>query len=310
MGFAELMTDNTMKTLVTGGTGFVGRKLLSKLEQPGIVTRNASRARSKLADDAGQIIEWDPMSGPKKFDASYSAVVNLMGESIAEGRWTEEKKRRIRDSRVVGTRNLVDSLLKAEKLPEVLVSASAVGFYGDPGEDVVTEQHASGEGFLPDVCKEWETEAVRLTNHGVRVVLIRIGIVLGKEGGALEKMLPLFRWGLGGKLGDGKQWMPWIHVDDLVKLILWSMNTPSVSGPINAVAPHPVRNADFTQALAGAVSRPAFLPAPKFGLKLALGEFAESLFFSQHIVPEKALTHGFEFQFAELGIALTEIVTA
>ena len=244
MGFTEILTDNMMKTLVTGGTGFVGNKLLSKLNKPGIVTRNASRARDKVGGDAGQFIEWDPTSGQVDFGNSfdYSAVVNLMGESIAEGRWTDEKKRRIRDSRVLGTQNLVDSLLRADKLPDVLVSASAVGFYGDPGEDIVTEQHEVGDGFLPNVCQEWEAEALRIADHGVRVVLIRIGIVLGKEGGALEKMLPLFRFGLGGKLGSGKQWMPWVHVDDLVNLMLWSINTPSVSGPVNAVAPNPVRN--------------------------------------------------------------------
>ncbi len=299
-----------MKTLVTGGTGFVGNKLLSKLTDPGVVTRDASRSRSKLPNNVDQVFEWDAAKGLKDFGPSfdYQAVVNLMGESIADGRWTEEKKKRIRDSRIVGTRHLVDSILTADRLPEVLVSASAVGYYGDPGEDVVTERHAAGEGFLPDVCEQWEAEALRMTDHGVRVVLIRIGIVLGAGGGAMEKMLPLFRWGLGGKLGDGKQWMPWIHVDDLVNLIAWAVNNRNLSGPVNAVAPNPVRNVQFTRALARAVNRPAFLPAPKFGLKLALGEFADSLFFSQRVTPEKALTNGFDFQFADLDAALTEIV--
>jgi uncharacterized protein (TIGR01777 family) len=299
-----------MKTLVTGGTGFVGKKLLSKLDNPGVVTRNALRSRPKLPDNVGQVIEWDAASGPTQFSDSfdYQAVVNLMGESIADGRWNEDKKKRIRDSRVLGTRNLVDSLLALDRLPSVLVSASAVGFYGDPGEEVVTEQHAMGDGFLPDVCRDWENEAVRLAEHGVRVVLVRIGIVLGKEGGALEKMLPLFRWGLGGKLGDGQQWMPWIHVDDLVDMIVWTINADDVSGPVNGVAPNPVRNADFTQSLAKAVNRPAVLPAPRFGLKLALGEFADSLFFSQRVVPEKALANGFVFQFGQLDSALSEVV--
>lgn len=305
-----MISDKNMKTLVTGGTGFVGKKLLSKLDNPGVVTRDAARTRARVAGTVGQIIEWDAAAGPKDFGepCNYRAVVNLMGESIADGRWNEEKKKRIRDSRVVGTRNLVDSILKANRLPDVLVSASAVGYYGDPGEAVVTEQHIAGEGFLPDVCEEWEAEALRIADHGVRVVLIRIGIVLGNGGGAMEKMVPLFRWGLGGKLGDGKQWMPWIHVDDLVNLIVWATNTPDVSGPLNAVAPNPVRNSEFTQSLANAVNRPAFLPAPKFGLKVALGEFADSLFFSQRVVPEKALTNGFEFQFADLDEALKDIV--
>ena len=300
-----------MKTLVTGGTGFVGRRLLSKLHNPGVVTRNATRTRASLGEKVGEILEWDVAARSRELDEGfdYRAVVNLMGESIAEGRWTEEKKKRIRDSRVLGTRNLVDSMIKSDRLPEVFVSASAVGYYGDPGEEVVTERHGVGDGFLPKVCQEWENEALKLTEHGVRVVLIRIGIVLGKEGGALEKMLPLFRWGLGGKLGDGQQWMPWIHVEDLVDLIVWSINTNDVSGPVNGVAPNPVRNIDFTRDLASAVGRPAFLPAPKFGLRLALGEFAESLFFSQRVVPEAALASGFNFQFADLDSALKEVVS-
>ena len=300
-----------MRTLVTGATGFVGRRLLSKLEDPGVVTRNASKTKAKLGKTVGEILEWDVAAHSMELaeGAEYPAVINLMGESIAEGRWTDEKKKRIRDSRVLGTRNLVDSLIQSGRLPNVFVSASAVGFYGDPGNDIVTEQHIVGEGFLSEVCQQWEAEALRIADHGVRVVLVRIGIVLGKEGGALEKMVPLFRWGLGGKLGDGQQWMPWIHVDDLVNLIVWSINTDQVSGPINAVAPNPVRNIDFTRGLAAAVGRPAFLPAPKFGLRIALGEFAESLFFSQRVVPEKALTNGFNFQFKDLESALAEIVS-
>ena len=299
-----------MKTLVTGGTGFVGRKLLAKLAEPGVVTRNASKATATLGETAGQILEWDVAKRSKALDEGfdYPAVVNLMGESIADGRWTEDKKKRIRDSRVLGTRNLVDSLIESDRLPKVFVSTSAVGFYGDPGDDIVTEKHAVGSGFLPEVCQQWEAEALKIADHGVRVVLIRVGIVLGEQGGALEKMLPLFRWGLGGKLGDGQQWMPWIHVEDLVNLIVWSINTDDVSGPVNGVAPHPVRNVDFTRGLASAVGRPAFLPAPKFGLRLALGEFAESLFFSQRVVPEKALTNGFDFQFADLDSALSDLV--
>jgi len=299
-----------MKTLVTGGTGFVGKRLLSELNDSGVVTRNAAKTKARLPETVGEVLEWDVLSRTKEFGDTfdYGAVVNLMGESIADGRWTEDKKKRIRDSRILGTRNLVDSMINSGRLPEVLVSASAVGFYGDPGDDVVTEQYQGGDGFLPEVCQEWEAEAMKLAEHGVRVVLIRIGIVLGKEGGALEKMLPLFRWRLGGKLGDGQQWMPWIHVDDLVNLILWAIKT-DVSGPVNAVAPNPVRNKEFTQILASAVGRPAFLPAPKFGLRIALGEFADSLFFSQRVVPEKALTNGFNFQFGDLDSALADIVS-
>jgi uncharacterized protein (TIGR01777 family) len=298
-----------MKALVTGGTGMVGEKLLGLLDRADVVTRNASRAAQKIVASYGQIVEWDPSAGKLNMDSlpSYDVVFNLMGEPIAEGRWTTAKKRRIRASRVQGTRNLVDSLIDRGPLPSVFVSASAVGFYGDPGDAVVTETHPAGNGFLTDVCQEWEAEADRLTQHGVRVVKLRIGIVLAQGGGALGKMLPLFKLGLGGKLGSGDQWMPWIHVDDLVSMMKWSATTDQVSGALNAVAPNPVTNKQFTKTLAAAVNRPAFLPAPKFALRLALGEFANSLFFSQRVVPEAAVGAGFQFQYPRLDGALEQI---
>jgi uncharacterized protein (TIGR01777 family) len=231
-----------------------------------------------------------------------------MGESIAEGRWTKEKKQRIRDSRVAGTRNLVDAFIVADQLPKVFVSASAIGFYGDSGEAIADESHAPGQGFLTDVCTQWEAEAMRLQDYGVRVVCLRIGIVLGDGGGAMEKMVPLFRWGLGGKLGDGQQWMAWIHVDDLVSLIFWALENDSVSGPVNATAPNPVRNREFTKVLARAVSRPAFLPVPKLAVRMLAGEFANSLFFSQRVVPAAALAKGFQFQFSDLKHAIEDIL--
>jgi uncharacterized protein (TIGR01777 family) len=231
-----------------------------------------------------------------------------MGESIAEGRWTKKKKQRIRDSRVEGTRKLVDAFIVSGQLPKAFVSASAIGFYGDSGESIADETHAPGHGFLTDVCTQWESEAMRLQDHGVRVVCLRIGIVLGDGGGAMEKMVPLFRWGLGGKLGDGKQWMAWIHVDDLVSLIVWALENDSVSGPVNATAPNPVRNRKFTKVLAQAVGRPAFLPVPKFGVRMLAGEFANSLFFSQRVVPAAALAKGFQFQFSDLRQAIEDIL--
>ncbi len=232
----------------------------------------------------------------------------MMGESIADGRWSDERKKRIRESRVKGTRHLVDALIESGTLPKVMVSASAIGIYGDSGESIVEENHQHGSGFLTDVCQEWEEEANRLTQHGVRVVNLRIGIVLGAEGGAIEKMLPIFRWCLGGNLGSGKQWMAWIHLDDLLAMICWAIENESVIGPLNATAPNPVRNFELTKALAQAVGRPAFLPAPKFGLRLVLGEFANSLFFSQRVVPAAALAGGFQFQFSDVKSALAEIV--
>jgi uncharacterized protein (TIGR01777 family) len=299
-----------MSILLTGGTGFVGKKLIDRLEGVSITSRNGQRAREKFADKVNSVIEWKPATQDLTLPSGrpYDQVINLMGESIAEGRWSDAKKKRIRDSRVQGTRKLVDALLKSDEPPSTFVSASAIGIYGDAGEATVDEQHEHGTGFLTDVCQEWEAEAFRLADHGVRVVCLRIGIVLGQSGGALEKMLPLFKWGLGGKLGSGKQWMAWIHVDDLVSMIVWALNANSVSGPVNATAPNPVRNKEFTAALAKTVNRPAWLPAPKFGLRLALGEFANSLFFSQKVVPNAALENGFVFQFPNLEKALVDIV--
>ena len=231
-----------------------------------------------------------------------------MGDSIAEGRWTEEKKKSIRDSRVIGTKNLIQGLIDSGQKPDSFVSASAVGFYGDAGDAKVTESHPQGDGFLPDVSREWEEAADLIASHGTRVVKIRIGIVLGADGGALEKMIPLFKLGLGGKLGSGKQWFPWIHVEDLARLFKWGIETPAANGVYNATAPNPVTNAQFTQQLAKSLNRWAILPAPKFGLKIALGEFADSLFFSQNVVPEKAVSEGFEFTHPQLPAALSDIV--
>lgn len=305
------ISSRIMSILVTGGTGFVGNHLLPLLDEVIVTSRNASRAREKLAEGV-EVVQWDPMAGPLELpaDKSVSAVVNLMGDSIAEGRWNAAKKKSIRDSRVLGTQNLIRGLLDSGQKPDVFVSASAVGFYGDAGESVVTESHPEGTGFLAEVSRQWEDAADAIADSGVRVVKLRIGIVLGRDGGALEKMIPLFKLGLGGKLGSGKQWFPWIHVTDLVQMIRWAIETRSANGVFNATAPTPVRNAEFTQQLAQAVNRWAVLPAPKFGLKLALGEFADSLFFSQNVVPEKAMAEGFEFQFSELPAALTDIVNS
>lgn len=297
-------------TLVTGATGFVGRKLLSQLEHPFVVSRSLASAKKKLSLPDDQIIEWDPQ---ETFPTTVSSthfrhVVNLMGDPIAQGRWNEDKKKRIRDSRVIGTRNLIDGLIARGELPDVFVSASAIGFYGDSGEDVVEETHQKGSGFLPDVCEEWEHEALRFEEHGVRVVCLRIGIVLGADGGAINEMAPLFRWCLGGNLGNGKQWMAWVHVNDLVSLIQFCIANDSLRGPVNATAPNPVRNSEFTKTLAKAIGRPAVLPVPRFALRLALGEFANSLYFSQRVVPKAALDAGFNFEFADVAPAIQQSV--
>lgn len=309
--FGSNIKANAMSTLVTGATGFVGRRLLHELGPCTICSRNAQRAKKNLGSRIENALQWDPIK--ENLDLSvqprFDSVINLMGEPIAEGRWTDAKKKRIRDSRVVGTRKLVDAILASGSLPKSFVSASAVGIYGDCGDTIVDETHPHGSGFLVEVCEEWEKEAARLGDHGVRVVNLRIGIVLGRDGGALAQLVPIFRWGLGGKLGNGKQWIPWIHVTDLVSLIVWGVSANTVSGPVNASAPNPVRNSELTRELAKQLKRPAFLPVPKLGVRVAVGEFANSLFDSQRVVPEVALSHGFHFQFSELSTAIKDVLS-
>jgi uncharacterized protein (TIGR01777 family) len=301
-----------MTTLLTGATGFVGKRLLPRLEDPVIFSRNAQRAKEKLAGQIKHAIEWDPVAEDLSSDhfssLTVDSVINLMGEPIAEGRWNADKKKRIRDSRVLGTRRLIDALLKADRLPKVMISASAVGIYGDSGEKTVEEDSPHGSGFLTEVCEEWEAEALRFEQHGVRVVLLRIGIVMGIGGGALDGLIPVFKSGAGGPLGSGKQWVPWIHVDDLVNLILWCRENEAIRGPVNASAPNPVRNKELAKALGRCLGRPAIIPAPKFAVRLALGEFADSLFYSQRVVPATALSHGFNFEFTQLSAALEDLI--
>ncbi|MFT5302159.1 MAG: hypothetical protein ACI814_002973 [Mariniblastus sp.] len=301
-----------MTILLTGGTGFVGRELIDKIEDCVLTSRNATRAQQKLEVDPSRIIQWDPENEPLELSdkSHFTAVINLMGDSIAEGRWTSSKKLRIRNSRVEGTRKLVDALLARETLPSVFVSASAIGIYGDSGEDVVDESHPHGSGFLTDVCEEWEAETTRLSERGVRVVCMRIGLVIGSQGGVIGKLAPIFRWGIGGPLGNGKQWMSWIHVQDLVSQILWTIKTEAIQGPLNATSPNPVRNREFTQSLAKAVGRPAFIPVPKFGLRIGVGEFANSLFFSQRVVPKLSLEHGFQFRFNHIDEAIQDVLAS
>ncbi len=298
-----------MQALVTGGTGFVGRQLLGLLDRPTVLSRDVGRAQRALGSAAGRVIGWDPLAGPPPAEAfaGVDVVFHLAGESVAEGRWTTAQKARIRDSRVIGTRNLVAGIASAESRPRALVSASAVGYYGDRGEEELTEASAPGHDFLAEVCQAWEREALAADSLGLRVVLARTGIVLG-QGGALAKMLTPFRLGAGGPLGNGKQWMPWIHVADLARLYLHAADTSTIRGPMNAVGPHPVRNSEFTKALGRAVHRPAFMPAPYLALRLAFGEFAQVLFASQRVIPQVAAESGFRFEYPKIDQALAAIL--
>ena len=293
-----------MTTVITGGTGLIGRGLLAKLPNATVLTRDPARAVARLGAVDARL--WRPEEGPAPVEALAGAdvIFNLAGEPVASGRWSAERKRRIRDSRVLGTRNLVAGLAAHEHRPRVLVSASAVGVYGDRADEVLDEDSAPGEGFLADVCAEWEAEAMAATRLGIRVVCVRIGVVLAPDGGALTRMMTPFRMGVGGRLASGKQWMPWVHVDDVVGLLLLAAQTPEIRGPINAVAPEPAQNAEFVRAFGQAIGRPAFIPVPKTALRLALGEMSQILTASQRVVPRSALSLGYDFEYPELGSAL------
>ncbi len=299
-----------MATLITGASGLVGHRLVPQLDDVIITSRNATQAKQKFGSGINDVIQWDPASAELNLPAQppINAVVNLMGESIATGRWSEAKKKSIRDSRVLGTKKLVAAILAQPMPPSVFVSASAVGYYGSRGDEKLTESSPSGTGFLAEVCKDWEAASLPLEASGIRVVRVRFGIVLANEGGALPEILKPFRMGLGGPLGNGKQYFPWIHIDDVVGIILHAINVPTVRGTVNAAAPGAVTNKQWTQELANAVGRPALIPVPKFALRLTLGEFADSLFFSQQVVPNAILASGYKFKYPDLSSCLRNLI--
>lgn len=299
-----------MTFLITGATGFLGRRLVDLLLAAGHSVAYLGRKRSKSLDSRAAFHLWsDPVNGMPELKAvpRCDAVIHLAGEPIAQ-RWTNEAKTRIRESRILGTRDLVDGIGQLQHKPGALISASAIGYYGNRGDDILTEQSAPGEGFLADLCKHWEEEADRCRQLGLRVVKIRIGIVLGEDGGALKKMLPLFRTGFGGRLGNGSQWMSWIHREDLLRMLIWAATTPHIAGVLNGTAPAPVTNAQFTRDLALILGKPAIIPAPRLGLRLLLGEMSDALFESIRAVPVAAERQGFQFHFRELQPALGAIL--
>jgi hypothetical protein len=292
-----------MNITITGASGFVGRRLIERL-----LTENHSLHLLGRTPRSGvPCSTWDVLgesAPPVESLVNVDAVVHLAGEPVAQ-RWTPQAKRRIRATRVEGTRRLVEGLSALERRPAVLVCASAIGIYGSRGDEILTESSPTGEGFLADVCREWESAADLAQPLGVRVVKLRIGMVLGRPGGALARMLPAFKAGLGGRLGSGKQWMSWIHLDDLVELIRDSIEHPEVRGVVNATAPNPVPNAEFTRVLASVLRRPAVVPVPAFALRLLFGEMAQILLESQRVLPQ---VPGFRFQYPELAPALRQLV--
>jgi len=294
------------RILVTGASGPIGTALLASFEpQPIQVVRLVRGPASNEAQ-----ISWNPLVPLAPTAVSgFDAVVHLAGETIV-GRWTEAKKKAIRESRVQGTRNLAAALAQSDVKPRVLVCASAVGFYGNRGDEVLREESPTGQGFLAEVCREWEDACRIASEAGIRTVNIRIGLVLSATGGALPNMLKPFKLGLGGRIGSGQQWWSWIHVDDIVGGIHHVMRTESLAGPVNFVAPNPLRNAEFTKILASVLGRPAFFPVPKLALRLAFGKMAaeELLLASQRVVPERLIASGYTFRFRELRAALENLV--
>lgn len=303
-----------MKVLITGGTGFVGsritRKLLERGDQVNIVTRNVPKGVLKLGKKP-QFFKWDPMKEtlPEEALEGVDAVINLMGENISESRWNEDDKKRIYDSRVIGTRNLVETINKVGKI-QSFISTSAIGVYGDrPGGEEVTEDTEVEEvDFLSKVCLDWEKASQEVNQNNVRLCVLRVGIVLGKGGGALSKMLTPFKLGVGGVIGSGKQVMSWIHIDDLVDFYLKMVDDSAYKGVVNATAPRPVTNKVFTKTLGKVLNRPTIFPVPRFAAKLAFGDMSTILLEGQKVIPHKALENSFSFKFDSLEKALRDLV--
>jgi hypothetical protein len=297
-----------MKILVSGSHGLVGRALSKSLTNDGHEVVRLVRHNRSLGSLE---IEWDPNKG--RIDAEHleghDVVVHLAGESIAGGRWTSEKKRAIRDSRVKGTLLLSESLARLSRPPSVFLSASAIGYYGDRGDELLTETSAPGNDFLAQVCIEWENATRPAVEKGIRTVHTRFGIILDAEGGALAKMLTPFRMGIGGRVGNGKQWMSWIALDDVVKGLRFVMEDASTRGPVNFVSPNPVTNAEFTKTLGRVLSRPTLFPVPVFGARLAFGEMADALLLSSQRVEAGVLKlEGYQFKWTILEPALRHIL--
>jgi uncharacterized protein len=299
------MPANSPRVLVTGASGPIGAALLPALASAGFrvtrLVRHPTTANDETSWDTAQSLDPAKVSG-------FDAVIHLAGETIM-GRWTESKKKKIRESRVQGTRTLSEALARASERPRVLVSGSAIGYYGNRGDEILPEDSHPGQGFLSEVCVAWEAATKAAEASGIRTAHIRTGVVLSSDGGALPTMLPPFRMGLGGRIGDGRQWFSWIHIQDHINAILHVMKSDALLGPVNLVAPHPVTNVEFTKVLSSVLSRPAIFPMPAFAARLAFGQMGEELLLaSQRVEAKKLDESGFRFQYPELRPSLQAIL--
>jgi uncharacterized protein len=298
-----------VRVSVTGATGLVGTHLVRALQARGdevtVLSRDPQRARGALGDVEAHA--WSPLDGPAPVEAlsGRDGVVHLAGENIAQ-RWTKESQRRIHDSREIGTRNLVAGLAAADPRPRTLVSASGIDYYGPRGDELVTADTPRGDDFLARLCVAWEREALAARDQGLRVVVVRTAIVLDRHGGALAKMLPFFRLGVGGPVAGGRQYQPWIHPDDIVGIYLAALDDEAWSGPVNGGAPDPPTNRDFSRVLGRVLRRPAFAPVPGLAVRLIYGDMAQLVIQGQRVIPERALAHGFAFRHTDLEGALRD----
>lgn len=295
--------------LLTGGSGFIGQQLVPALLKAGhsitIFTRNPKKTSAIFQQQVSTIENLNELTEDQHFDA----VINLAGQGIGDQRWTDTVKQQLRDSRLITTGDLVSYFKRAKQKPTVFISSSAIGVYGLQDDEKLDEQATGDDSFSSKLCRDWESQAAKAEALGIRCCYLRTGVVLGKNGGALSKMLPPFKMALGGPMGSGKQWMSWIHMDDLVSAIVYALDTPSLHGPINGTAPYPVSNKEFANTLGAALKRPAIIPMPAFVLKLMMGEMAEELLLSgQRVVPAKLTESGFEFKFSHLEAALSDII--
>ncbi len=296
---------DSARVLLSGASGLIGGALQPSLRARGFRVACLVRGPASGEDQ----IHWDPLQPlPPDSISGFDAVIHLAGETVAS-RWTNAKKAKIRNSRVISARNLAHSLAKARKPPRVLITASAVGYYGDRADELLNEKSTSGTGFLADVCREWEAANQPAADAGIRTVQIRTGIVLSPDGGALQKMLPPFRLGVGGNLGSGRQWMSWIHIQDMVGAVHHILKNDLLQGPVNMTSPKPVPNAEFTRTLATVLSRPAIFPVPAFAAKLLFGQMAEEVLLAgQRVEPARLITSGYPFQYSDLRKALEAVL--